>query len=164
MVTKIKMTQAVNQEKSAGVREAFPVTLHKQDMSFKSCCSTGLNVPMAFSTTGILMSLCENAECFFSCCNLVKHGCQSHCPERVWFIWFGSQTPTAARTYPHIVSDIWSAYFISSWGWEGEKRRFQRTHQFPQGPTFKRQTRQNGVGRAPQVAKLSKCASGVTTK
>lgn len=66
MVTKIKMTQAVNQDKSAGVREAFPGTLHKQDMSFKSCCSTGLNVPvpMAFSTAGILMSLCENAECF----------------------------------------------------------------------------------------------------
>lgn len=28
-VTKIKVTQAVNQEKSAGVRGAFPATLHK---------------------------------------------------------------------------------------------------------------------------------------
>lgn len=37
-VTKIKVTQAVNQEKSTGVREGFPATLHKQDTRFKSCC------------------------------------------------------------------------------------------------------------------------------
>lgn len=37
-VTKIKVTQAINQEKSIGVREEFPAILHKQDTRFKSCC------------------------------------------------------------------------------------------------------------------------------
>lgn len=37
-VTKIKVTQALNQEKSIGVREVLPVILHKQDMRFKPCC------------------------------------------------------------------------------------------------------------------------------
>lgn len=77
-VTKIKVTWAVNQEKSAGVRGAFPGTLHKWDMSLQSCCSTRLNVPVAFSTIGILTSPHENAECFFSSCNLVKRGRQCH--------------------------------------------------------------------------------------
>lgn len=41
-----------------------PAILHKQDTSFKSYCWTRLNVPVAFSTTGILTFWRENAECF----------------------------------------------------------------------------------------------------
>lgn len=116
-VTKIKVTRAVNQDKSTGVREMFPAILHKQDTSFKSCCWTRLNVSVASSTTEILTFWHENAKCFFLSLTLWSVAAKVFVQKVIDSFYPGSKHIWKPGFIPRSFS-IWNSCFVSSQGRE----------------------------------------------